>query len=149
MVQACHRMHIQAIRPLSLCLIGFLLFMATPALPSVMLAGGHLPVCSSMSSGECVQTPDWSDHALTGHRYKLDTEGLRRWTQTVAQDSDQELAREWLQLLMALRDDEAQAMTQRELTRLIRASGLRLDGDEGPAEILGETLYQASDDRQW
>jgi len=147
--QARHLIHTRALQLMSVGLLGSLLFLATPAVARIMLAGGHLPVCSSMSSGECVQTPDWSDHALTGHRYKLDTEGLRRWTQTVAQDSDQQLAREWLQLLMALRDDEAQAMTRRELTRLIRASGLRLDGDEGPAEILGETLYQASDDRQW
>lgn len=123
--------------------------LVTPAQTRVMLAGGHLPVCTSMSDSQCSGSPNWAEDALDGHRYRIDTDGLRRWTEAVEASDDQRLAREWLHLLVHLRDDTGPWRERGDLTRQIRDARLRFPNEPDRVDILGESLYQRADDRQW
>ncbi len=120
-----------------------------PAQSRVMLAGGHLPVCTSMSGSQCSGSPGWDEQALSEHRYRIDTDALRRWTEAVEASDDQYLARDWLQLLIHLRDDDGRWRERGDLTRQIRDARLRFPDDPHRDDIFGETLYQSADDRQW
>ncbi|MCH8479427.1 MAG: hypothetical protein LAT56_16010, partial [Wenzhouxiangella sp.] len=121
----------------------------TPATAAVMLAGGHLPVCSSMAPAQCSGSTDWTEQALDEHRFRIDTEALRRWTEAVDQSADQSMARDWLQLLVHLRDDDGRWQTRAELAALIRSTRLSFPDQADREDILGEALYQTADHQQW
>lgn len=126
-----------------------MLIQAMPTQAAVMLAGGHLPVCSSLSPGECAGAQEWPEQALEAHRYRIDAEALQRWADAAAVSDEGELNGSWQQLLLHLRDDEGPWLARAELTRRIREASLPFPDDTDRPDISGEALYQAADDRQW
>lgn len=142
------RLACSAIRIPIVIVIVIVIVHSAPAQSRVMLAGGHLPVCTSMSATQCARPVTWPDHALGGHRFRIDTDSLRRWVETVADADDEPMARQWLELLVHLRDDDGPWRERGELTRLIRDARLQFPDDD-KSDILGEALYQGADDQQW
>lgn len=108
----------------SACLVVASLLLAPPSLPAqprLLLAGGHLPVCSSASPDACLPGAVPAASTAAGPRYRLDSAGIARIA-----------ASGWLAHRSALRDRVVAA-----LERWHRRGGDRDIGAEQLARRLG------------
>lgn len=114
-------------------LLALLLLLApTVSQARILLAGGHLPVCSSLSPQQCRQPVNWPETALTATHYRIDRGHLLRWAQTMEQPLDQD----HLPLLMSLAEEDSGLLSRSELTDLLHG-------------IDGMTFHERLDDGQW
>lgn len=116
---------------------------------SVMLAGGHLPVCSSMSAQQCVRPVEWPDNALAQHRYLVDEAGILRWALALDSSPGERNLTPWLLLLRSLIGDEL--LSRSEFGERLRATELDWSdsGSGASGSISGRDLYQQMTDADW
>jgi len=103
----------------------------------LMLAGGSLPVCSSMSPEQCADLPEWPTDALRAHAFRVNADNLERWQNSL--DTGAQTASGWIDLLQQI--GETEALSRRELTRRIQAAR--------GANLSGQQLLDQSDARAW
>ncbi|MGY6631938.1 MAG: cyanophycinase [Wenzhouxiangella sp.] len=104
---------------------------------AVVLVGGHMPLCTSISPQHCQGAPTWSSEARTGDRFLVDAERIQSWRSSGAELFSEQDIDAWTRLLETI--DEAnprQALSRRELAAQIRQH------DEFQLE-------PRADDRQW
>ena len=122
---------------------------AGPALGQILLAGGALPVCSSMAADRCSDDIAFSDDALTGHRFRLDAAAIEAWQASLPDGDPAHAWRAVLEELLA--SAGAGPYSRAELTSIIRSH--RSTADPGVPEasrrLSGEELFQRTDDRDW
>ncbi len=124
-------------------------WLITPAVAQIMLAGGHLPVCTSLSTDQCQSDDPWSPTALEEHLYMIDMAAVVRWEHAMSGPTDGHDDPNWLELLLSLRDDEHEPLDRATLTDRLRRASVTIETENGPNVIAGEALYQSASDRQW
>lgn len=132
-----------------LVLIALVVAWSDDGLAQVLLAGGHLPVCSSMNPSQCNGAPDWSVDALDHQRYRIDETAIIRFALSQENLSESADLQTWLRLLTALRGETD--YNRQELTDRLRQATVEVGHDQASRPLLidGETLYQRLDDAQW
>jgi cyanophycinase len=136
--------------PIMLALLLSTLLLASARLEAgVMLAGGHLPVCSSMSPDQCQNNPSFGPDALDAHRYRLDQPGILRWALAIEGRAGSPDLVPWLALLKSLA--KPQPLTRGELIERIRSAEVSWTrpGESGPESRRGDSLYRELDDASW
>ncbi len=84
-----------------LCLAVLVVMPAQPGHTQILLAGGHLPVCTSMSPN-CIPAVSWSEEALEQHAYHPAPARIERWLASLGEPADSATAREWRAVLEKL-----------------------------------------------
>lgn len=130
-------------------LVAVLLSLPAQGIAAVMLAGGHLPVCSSMSQEHCASNKTWPEESLRGHRYQISDSGILRWALAQSQRSDDAELLPWLAVLRSLVTEDS--LTRGELIERIRSAEVtwELTDRDQSGTALGEDLYQQIDDTAW
>ncbi|MGY6554969.1 MAG: cyanophycinase [Wenzhouxiangella sp.] len=93
-----------ASRRLSQVLFGLIVLTAVATQPGkaqLLLVGGHLPVCTSLSR-HCSQALMWGEDALESHAYRPTAARVERWLESVGEPADSAAAREWRAVLSTL-----------------------------------------------
>lgn len=117
--------------------------LSLPAGAQILLAGGTLPVCTSMTPTECLKSPVRDEQALTGHQFRIDRAGIARWRASLEAGPDSASLQAWASLLEQLEASAPEALSRAELTQRIR------DYRDPNGSFSGDELYQAADDRSW
>jgi cyanophycinase len=137
----------------SLLLIAVLVITAWPgwSAAQVLLAGGHLPVCSSMSPDQCRSRVEWPDDALRERKYAITPTAITRWALAMETRLVESDVQHWLRLLAALSEDRVNALSRQQLISHLRTAQVEAsDPDQtSPVIIEGERLYQAMSDGDW
>ncbi len=103
----------------------------------LMLAGGSLPVCSSMAPAWCDDVPPWPNDALHAYTFRINAENLQRWHNSL--DAEQARTAAWIDLLDQI--GETGVLSRAELTdRILAAQGHTHSGRQ---------LHGQSDARTW
>lgn len=136
------------------CLVRFsallVAFTAAPAFAQLLLAGGSLPICSSMNPTACQGPVSWQDKALDAHRYQVKDEDIQRWLASFDNKDDRSDLQAWVKLLESVARQDLEPMPRPEFSRLLRAARIEPVGDSTHSPSLsGEMLYQRLDDRSW
>lgn len=120
----------------------------TPPLPEpdfdLMLIGGGMATCSSMSSRSCNEAATFSELAKTSNRYLLHPSTIQLFASSdVFINERQELQQQLVTLLTNLTTNPAQLLSETELVQLWRNVVATED-----MPIDGETLWQALSERE-
>ena len=83
------------------CLLVLSATAAQPGDAQILLAGGHLPVCTSMSPN-CIRSVAWSEEALEEHSFNPTKARIERWLASRGEPPDSPAAREWRAVLEEL-----------------------------------------------
>ena len=133
----------------AVCCAGLIAMVAPPpavADAKAMLVGGHLPVCSSMSPGQCRGRAHFSAQARQADQFQLDLYGLERWSQAAPDYFSEQQIAHWTVFLKALSQRHRRPMTRSEFRHRVLDSEFA-DGTGQTRQ--GHALYEALDDRQW
>ncbi|MGY6588671.1 MAG: cyanophycinase [Wenzhouxiangella sp.] len=104
---------------------------------TVVLVGGHLPVCTSMSPSQCQAEPDWPSEARAEDHFLLDAERIEAWQSRAVDIFSEQDINAWTRLLKTIAAaNPEQVLSRRELGAQIRQH------DESQLE-------DRADDRQW
>jgi len=122
-----------------------------PAAAQLLLAGGSLPVCSSVSPAACSAAVDWDARALDAHRFELTMDGIERWQTSLGDRIDSPEAQAWTRLLQSLTLSGSGPLRRTEFSDRIRGAVLEMEQADGGIQVRlsGEQLYQGLDDRAW
>ncbi len=101
---------------------------AQPGSAQVLLAGGSLPVCSSMSGHGCEPMAAWPQQALERHLYRVTTARIDRWQASLGDGAESPAAREWQTVLEQLAEQQTAAGSRSRLSDPLRvAAAARYD----------------------
>ena len=105
---------------------------AQPGNAQILLVGGHLPVCTSMTRN-CEQTAAWPEQALEMHLYLITEARIERWQASLGERADTPAAREWRAALDQLASEHSAPVSRNGLSDQLSAAAA--------------TLYKGLDDR--
>ncbi len=94
---------------------------AQPASAQILLAGGNLPVCSSMSRS-CALTAAWPEQALELHLYRATKARIERWQASLGEHADSPAAREWRIVLDQLASEHSSPVSRSWLSDQLSAA---------------------------
>lgn len=121
----------------------------------LLLAGGHLPVCSSVSPANCRHRVDWPAMAMTGRAFEVKPGSVRRLQKILREEMHDRRGEQIVLALMQLNRRMSGPVTLQAFQREFRALDftVALPARKAQAEravsIDGENIYQGLADRHW
>ena len=136
MKRACHR----------ILLTLFLIIPASVAAAAdLMLAGGTLPVCTSLSQDQCQDTGHWRDDALEEIRFLIEPNSIEAWKRAAGPELASNHFERVSRLLGVLNEKMATPVSANEFRDLFRLQSINVDGQQ----VSGEQLYGRMSDPAW
>jgi cyanophycinase len=111
----------------------------------LMLAGGTLPVCTSLSPNQCRNSVPWHEDALKENTYRVEQDGIDAWMHAAEPMLSPEQFELTSQLLKTLNKEMGSSVSANEFQSAFRRQSISI-GDE---EVTGEALYQRMSDPAW
>jgi len=138
----------------SLCLVCALLvspiaFANGAAESRWLLAGGHLPACSSYARSACAERIDWPEDALKARRYLARLDPLSRWRSAMRETLSERTLDSVIAVVEAMAAEHDGALSTAEFARSFRGTRVSSEVEEGGARIDGAAVYEALPDRPW
>jgi cyanophycinase len=111
-----------------------------------LLAGGHLPACSSYASSACSTPVEWPHDAMHERRYRADPSALPAWAETARGTLSNEMIERVTGIVEQMSAQGNAAMPASEFSRVFRETKVRTkDG----ATVDGDAVYAVMPDRPW
>ncbi len=111
----------------------------------LMMAGGHLPVCTSLATAECRDPVDWQDNALHETSFRIDREAIERWKEAASTRMQAGQLEVTARLLEAMRESHDTAIGAAEFRRQFRAQSIQINQQQ----VTGDQLYRRMSDPAW
>ena len=115
----------------------------------LMLAGGTLPVCTSLSPGQCQEPGGWREDALKAPGFRVDADSIEAWAQTAEarmHPGQLEQIRRLLEALSEAMDKQSNgAVDAAGFRHQFRRQSVDIDGHQ----VTGEALYAQMSDPAW
>ena len=137
-------------RSFQLAMAAAVLLFLSPAKADLLLAGGSLPICSSLNKNACEGHLQWSSRALHTKGYQISTDAIRRWSQAIGHELAPPLHSQLTGALLLMIDQYSEPMTRQQFSRALRDLDGQITPSDQPAmTINGESIYQRLDDHHW
>jgi len=111
----------------------------------LMLAGGTLPVCTSLSQNQCRTTGNWRDDALEEIRFQVGQTRIEAWEHAAKQKLSPGQFALISRLLQVLSEELVTPLNASEFRDRFRQQLIEVDG----RKISGEQLYGKMSDPAW
>ncbi len=111
----------------------------------LMLAGGHLPVCTSLSPQQCTTPAEWNADALTETRFFVDQQGIERWKSAAATRLESRQIDITVSLLQQFQGVVESPVVAADFLRLFREQSLVV----GKRRVTGEDALGEMSNRTW